>query len=110
VRVRAKYVEIITASAYMVADKWEKQYCINGKWSSDDNFQTYRKLRALGDDPSIGEVAKIIGNQSWSHISCAGCPNYVDIAVSIGNYEPRSYCFTCIREAHQVMMESEPNV
>ena len=108
-RMRAKYVNIQVATGRGVAQQWASQYREkDGTWRGDDKEQIYRKLVALGDNPPIDKVAEIIGNKSWSYISCAGCPEYVERAVAIGEYEPKAYCAICVTEAFTVLSEPEP--
>jgi hypothetical protein len=64
--------------------------------SSED---TYNALIAIGPNPDIEAASTAIGNKSWTHINCAGCCEYVDVAVQIGDYEPKQYCRMCIAEA-----------
>lgn len=111
-RVRAKYVDVRIASGRGVADRWLSQYRRDGKWmasplsvsASKTSGDVYNALCALGDNPPIDKVAGIIGNKSWSYISCDGCPEYVERAVAIGEYEPKAFCETCIKEAHATLI------
>jgi hypothetical protein len=104
---RAKYVNLRIASGRGIAERWVSQYRHDGgKWMNAPlsvkgrtSEQVYDALCELGDNPPIDKVAEIIGNKSWSYISCDGCPEYVERAVSIGEYEPKAYCETCLREA-----------
>lgn len=65
----------------------------------------YDKLCALGDLPSLEEVAEIINNQSWSFLSCDGCNDYIKRGVRLGDEysEGKIYCATCILEAHEIL-------
>jgi hypothetical protein len=107
--VRAKYVSVQVASARGVADRWKAQYQHpKDGWSTTaygDSKAVYEKLCALGTNPDIEKAAEAIGNKSWSYISCDGCGNYETRAVSIGEYEPKSYCKTCIQEAFGALNE-----
>lgn len=109
-RIRAKYVDVRIASGRGVAARWESQYREDGKWKKTpigvklrDSEQVYSSLCELGDNPLIDKVAEIIGNKSWSYISCDGCTDYVERAVAIGEYDPKAYCETCIKEAHAAL-------
>jgi hypothetical protein len=113
-RMRAKYVDVRFASGRGVAARWHSQYCDGGKWrmtptsvKGRSSEQVYNDLCALGENPDIDKVAEIIGNKSWTHISCDGCPDYVERAISIGEHEPKAYCPTCLREAYAVLQEIE---
>ena len=104
---RAKYVEILTAEdrCRRVAEKWKREQFRAGSWIHSSGADIYERLVALGDKPRPDAVAEIIGNKSWSHISCAGCQAEVERAVSIGEYESRAYCPTCIAEAAEILGE-----
>lgn len=87
---KAPRVAVMVASARNVAERWRGMYFKKGwndtagRWTRDDAEDTYNRLVALGDNPVIGAVADIIGNKSWSHLSCAACDEYVNTAVQIG--------------------------
>lgn len=105
---RPKYVSIRMATAAGVAERWAQQYQHpkdgwRGSAHHPDGKKVYEALIALGPNPPLDKVAEIIGNQSWSYISCDGCSDYVERAVALGEYEPKAYCATCISEAWQVM-------
>ena len=108
-RMRAKFVNIQVATGRGVADRWASQYrerdgawrtCLAGPRTSQ---QIHEVLVALGDNPPIDKVAEIIGNKSWSYISCDGCSESVERAVAIGEYDTKAYCQTCIKEAHAIL-------
>lgn len=71
--------------------------------TSEDRAGVHERLVALGEAPSIEDVAKIVGNQSWSYLSCEGCSDYVERGVRIGEFEAKIYCATCIGEAALVL-------
>ncbi len=105
---RAKHVSIEVASARGVAERWMRQYFQDGEWiptgygSSKD---IHKRLCDLGPTPPIDKVAEVIGNKSWSYISCSGCSDYVERAVRIRpEYdEGGTFCLTCVNEAHQIL-------
>lgn len=109
-RMRAKYVCIQVATGRGVADRYRSQYPAGDTTRpvGRNPEEVYQRLVALGDNPPIDKVAEIIGNKSWSYISCAGCPEYVERAVAIGEYEPKAYCAICVTEAFMVLSEPEP--
>jgi hypothetical protein len=95
-----------------VAAAWEKAYGPNerrpGWYSSgisDDREATFRKLKELDKETaSADEVATIIGNKSWTQLSCDSCGDYVDRIVEIGqepDYESRTVdiCYPCFSKA-----------
>lgn len=101
---RAKYVHIETASARDVLDRWLGNYP-DGKCTPDKQAITER-LRLLGSQPSIDDVAEAIGNKSWSYLACDGCSEYIKIGVRIGDEysdKERIYCAICIAEAAEIL-------
>ena len=106
---RAKYVNIRCASASGVAERWRAVYCRNSVWSTTtigNPEYIYSQLFSLGENPDVAEVARIIGNKSWSYITCDGCSSNVELAVEIGELG-RSYCETCITEAAEVFAKAK---
>ena len=99
-------IKIVTASADGVAERWFKQYrkeieAPPRRTTTRDPIDIYNQLCALGTNPSIDAVAEVIGNKSWTHIFCAGCTEYVTVAIELGNYDDtRQYCCDCINRAH----------
>lgn len=79
-------VKISVASARNVADQWRSQYSRkDGGWDvtvSGSSLDIYEKLCALGHNPDIHAVAEVIGNKSWSHLSCSACGEQVERLVS----------------------------
>lgn len=105
---RAKFVSIEIASARGVDARWLSQYCRDGVWTNTaygKGQEIHEKLCALGPNPPIDKVAEIIGNKSWSYITCDGCNDSVAKAVCIGSdYDQRRrYCVACIDEAAQII-------
>ena len=105
-----KRISISVANARGVADRWRASYYDkNGKWGntvSGSAEKVYDKLCALGHNPDIEKVAEIIGNKSWSHLTCIGCGEYVVKAVSFGeDYDSRAVllCEPCVNDAAQAM-------
>ena len=105
IRMRAKYVSIEHASARAVAERFRAQYEKQpGEWYSLEREEAYKKLLSIGPD-DIEKAATIIGNQSWSYLSCDGCSDYILRGVRIG-YEysdGKLYCQTCIAEANAIL-------
>lgn len=107
-RIRAKYVAVVHASGRDVAERWRAQYQRGDNWTgtvSGSSKDVYDRLIALGENPDIEKVADIIGNKSWSFIHCDGCGENVRRAVSMGEYEPKNYCETCIAEATIILAD-----
>lgn len=103
---RPKYVSIQVASAREVAARWERERVRDGAWVRDGDRAICEKLYALGSIPSIEAAADIIGNKSWTYLSCAGCSDYIERGVRMGGEyeEGKIYCSACIEEAHQVLI------
>jgi hypothetical protein len=82
-------VKIHIASGRGVAERWRTQYQNPDKsWTltaSGGGEKTYNALCALGQNPDIGKVAEVIGNRSWSYLSCSGCGDYVERAADFGS-------------------------
>lgn len=105
---RAKHVSIEVATARGVADRWMSQYYRDGAWvptCMGSSKEIHEKLCALGPTPAIDKVAEIIGNKSWSYISCIGCSTHVERGVRIRpEYDEGGvFCAECISEAHQIL-------
>ena len=102
-RIRGKYVNVVKATGANVAERWRKSYQkALGGWThivSGASEDKYNALIALGPNPDITDVVAVIGNEAWTHINCDGCSEYVDTAIQIGEYDPKSYCRVCITEA-----------
>lgn len=109
-RIRAKYVSVNVASGRGVADRWRTIYFTDygDKWREGALAggkmaeKIHTELCQLGANPDIAKIAEVIGNKSWSYISCDGCSEHVERAVAIGDgdySERKSYCETCLREA-----------
>ncbi len=97
---RTTSIEI--ASAANVAERWRSQYQRDGKWTrtaSGDSEEIYNALCDLGRNPDIAAVATIIGNKSWSYLSCDGCDKYVTHAVKLNHgYSEKDHllCRNCL--------------
>lgn len=109
-RMRAKYVTLVRPSKG-IAERWRTQYeRPNGNWpvtAHGSSMDIHEALCALGEDPDPDDVAKIIGNKSWSYHSCSGCGDYYHRLVEIGEYEQKSYCKTCLTEALALLEDTD---
>lgn len=97
--------KVNVASGRGVAERWRSQYQKkDGHWTSTamgGSEEIYNTLCALGPNPDIDAVAKVIGNQGWAHISCSGCGTHVARAVSFGrDYSDDEIlmCQICLQE------------
>lgn len=113
-RLRAKYVSLKIGTACGVADRWRASYFVDhgNQWregalaGGKTAKQIYDALCKLGEHPTLATVAEVIGNKSWSYISCDGCNEHVERAVIIGDGEysdRKCFCRTCLREALAVL-------
>ena len=104
-----KRVSVSVASGRGVAERWRKQYQHDGKWTQTakgKSEQIYDELCALGENPDIEAVAKAIGNQSWSYLTCSGCNDYVVRAADFGDdYGDREIrlCQACLQDGLQAL-------
>ena len=100
-------IKVIEVSAAGVAERWRKQYEREDyKWlktSNGDTHKIYDRLCDLGPNPNFERVAEVLGNKTWSHISCENCREYVSRAVALGEYEPKMYCAECITKAYEAL-------
>lgn len=91
-----------------VADRWRAAYQgADGSWSmyGGNRRQKYEALAALDPETATsGDVERIIGNSSWTHLHCDCCEADVDVVAEIGetpDYESRtaSVCEECLQGA-----------
>jgi hypothetical protein len=100
-----RHVAVAFASGRGVAHRWRAQYArhIEG----EDRPSAFGKrpsevaaeLDALGPDPKIEDVERVIGNQSWTRPFCAVCSDYILRAAVLGNDERMTVCAACLRDA-----------
>lgn len=90
-----------------VADRWRDQYFIAGQWTftcDGSSRNIYKKLCALGTRPKPAEVAKVIGNGTWSHEFCSECRKNALTVVKFGNDgDGMSLCRTCLGRALRLL-------
>ena len=98
-----------------VAERWKAQYYQSGEWiCGDDKRLIYEKLAALPPGASESEVVAIIGNQSWTAVSCDSCFNRVSEVVQVGeemDYDSATVrlCRDCCRKAYLLFSELSPD-
>ena len=103
IRMRSKFVTVVYSNTTGVAARWREQYEERlSRWYDDNKKEIYKKLLALGENPDREDVAKIVGNKSWSYLTCDGCQESEAALVSIGEYEAKNYCKTCLAESNQI--------
>lgn len=97
--------------ANITKDRWKAQYCKNGEWHAYgcDKEVKYDTLVALGDKPLPEDVNEVIGNSSWTNITCSECKESVDSAVELGEvgYDTEYVyaCEGCLTKALKVVKE-----
>ena len=90
-----------------VAARWREQYPpgdnrLGGSFSTRLGLKTPRssddihtELLALGPDATAGDIAAIIGNDSWTDQNCTSCES-VDAVVAVGNrYDEDDTTYLC---------------
>lgn len=87
----------------MVADRWRSQYCSNNGWKYQGKDSVYDKLEALGDNPKSTDIDRVIGNNSWTSLTCQTCNREVDAVVIVGDGECEIYtCKKCVKKMHKL--------
>jgi hypothetical protein len=91
-------IESSIVQAKTVAERWRKQYFREGSWGrtiTGDSELVYNRLLECSNDPA--EIARIVGNFGWSHISCGSCGEYVLVVVVFGENESEvKVCRNCV--------------
>ncbi len=104
-----KRVTVSVASGRGVAERWRTQYQYKGKWTvtvSGDSGKVYKRLCTLGGNPGIDDVAKVIGNKSWSYLSCSACGEEVTRAANLTrDYSDNEIllCEACLKDGLQAL-------
>ncbi len=77
-----------------VAQHWRNQY-------PDSKMDIYEKLAALdAETATANDVNQIIGNGSWTRITCEECKNEVSEVVHFGeDYDTFCVCKECLTKA-----------
>lgn len=89
--------EIFTSydMAKCAADRWKSQYFQDGKWT-DVKYKAsaaiYHDLVALGNNPEPNLVNKIVGNPTWTTITCQCCSRGTEYVYVVNDVY---YCTTC---------------
>jgi hypothetical protein len=112
------YVSSVSDNCKDVAKRWKQRYYVPAtkEWDwvwplSVDGGKAkisaeviYDKLVALKGKGTPKEIEKIIGNLSWTDISCDECGRNVEVAVTVGekeDYDTRTarVCLDCLNKA-----------
>ena len=110
-------VLIRTADGHGVADRWQSQYQhpVDGwrRTAHGPAKEVYERLCDLGQTPSAAATAEVIGNKSWSYLTCDGCSEYVERAVEFtdsGSERNPLLCAPCIELARAALSDSKTGV
>jgi hypothetical protein len=104
------------ALAAGAAERWREQYLgpVGGRWiPQPEKKAIHEALVALGPSPEPADVARVIGNDSWTDPgACDGCGKKVTAAVRVGDepdYESSTaaLCRGCLREALSLLPEGD---
>jgi hypothetical protein len=84
------------------AEAWRRQYEGGAYWP--DRIAKYRALLELGASPDPDAVDAVLGNRSWTRVTCDECGRDVDAVVEVGampEYDSRTcdLCGDCVRRA-----------
>ena len=106
---RAKYVRLIEPpDVKNIAARWNEHY--EGKYHIYAHAKsTHENLLALGDNPTAEEINRVIGNKSWTTLTCSGCLDDGTVMVAIGEFSDNHYCNRCLSEAMEILNEHHKN-
>lgn len=96
-------MNLITKSMLIkgVAKEWRAQY---PKGRAQDKDAIYNKLCRLPEGATENDIAKVIGNSSWTSNKCDECKQESDVVIMLGD-EPdyksntASICPQCLSKA-----------
>lgn len=77
-----------------VADRWKEQY-FDSQWFSDQKQQIWSWLKALPQNATAAQVDAIIGNGSWTAITCTECKERVEMAIVLNENDSYRTCTVC---------------
>jgi hypothetical protein len=95
-----------------VAAAWRRQY---GGWDpQSDKAAIGRKLDALDTETATAEdVLAIIGNNSWTRLTCDECEKDVSAVIQVGDadrdYRVMDLCAECLRAAAALVDSGAPS-
>lgn len=85
-----------------VAKDWKRQYCFKGVWHHPLDISAKEVYEELKTATDYKEVDGIIGNSSWTELTCDECGEYTRTAVTLGYRNKFILCPTCIAEASKL--------
>lgn len=79
-----------------------------GVWYDNNKRDIGEALLALGAQPAIEDVNRVIGNNSWTQLICDECKNDVAAVVQLGaepDYESATACVcgACLLKARRLL-------
>lgn len=91
-----------------ICSAWKQQYFFDGEWRYGENKQViYNNLIALGDNKTEEKINEIIGNSSWTTITCGECNKHVDVVVVMNDSDEYCayICKKCINKASKLLVK-----
>ena len=95
----------------LVLDSWCAQY----PETTGENYETTKKLMDLNRETATSEeVNAIIGNRTWTEVTCDQCGNSTSLAVMVGQ-EPDDesstavLCDKCLTAAYKLLQHYKVN-
>lgn len=92
-----------------VAERWERQYCRSGVWTSTFSGPaeiTHQKILA---STTLDEVDEAIGNTSWTHNSCSVCDKSSRKPMAMfwaePDYSGALVCKACLKATRKALKE-----
>lgn len=90
-----------------VAEAWKASYYRAHHWISifsGSSEVIYKRLKELSETATAKDVEDIIGNSSWTSLTCHECDNSVDIVIQVGENpdwgsSTAQICPNCLRKA-----------
>lgn len=92
--------------------RWRQQYPDQHYPPGDEKYAIGDHLDALDVETATeDDIAKVIGNTTWTNMSCDACDQSVDALVTVGqipDYESRTanLCLDCARVAFEEIVEA----
>lgn len=92
-----------------VADRWAKQYGTKDFLGDAEKQGISQALKRLEPETATAEqVNAVIGNSSWTALTCDECRNDVKVVMMVGeepDYESHtaSLCMECIKKASEIV-------
>ena len=87
-RDKAEKMRVVTKKEKIknVAEEWKEQYYVGGKWRCGEGMRLVYEALIREQPKTEREVARIIGNNSWTENICEACERDVEILVELSNF------------------------